>query len=86
MKVEDNLRGADHYCLSSQFFFILTIYLSAMILAIVGLAIMFKSNYNVFDDIAAIPIILFWLLLLFVFKWICDKFVKLFNIWDHNEF
>ena len=86
MNVEANLRGADHYCLSSQFFFILTIYLSAMILAIVGLAIMFNKSYNVFNDIASIPIILFWLLLLFLFRWICERICKLISIWDYNMF
>ena len=77
-----------HICIASisQFFFILTIYLSAMILAIVGLAIMFNKSYNVFNDIASIPIILFWLLLLFLFRWICDRIVKLISIWDYNIF
>jgi hypothetical protein len=40
-KLAPELLGADHYCLSSQLFFILTVYVGGMILVILGLSIVF---------------------------------------------
>jgi hypothetical protein len=62
--------GADHYCLSSQLFFILTVYVGGIILVILGMAIVFQTNYNFFSDVATIPIVLFWIGFLFLFIFI----------------
>ncbi len=59
--------GADHYCLSSQLFFILTIYVGGMIFVILGMAIIFQSTYDFFEDIATVPIIIFWIAFLLLF-------------------
>lgn len=80
------MRGADHYCLSSQFFFILTVYVGGMILVILGLAIIFKANYNFFDDVATIPIVAFWTVLVYFFIWLLEKLAILFNVWDYKDF
>lgn len=53
-------RGAYHYCLSWQLFFILTICIVSMILVIMGISIMINVKYNPFKDVAAFLILLFW--------------------------
>ncbi len=57
-----------------------------MMLVLVGLSIIFKTNYNAFDDIATIPIILFWLIILSFCCYLCDKIAKYLNIWDYQIF
>jgi hypothetical protein len=83
-KVKPEIRGADHYCLSSQLFFILTVYVGGMIFVILGLAIIFKTNYNLFDDVATIPNALFWMIFLYLFKWLMLKTAALLNVWDYS--
>lgn len=78
--------GADHYCLSSQLFFILTVYVGGMILVIIGMAIIFQTNYNFFSDVATIPIVLFWILFLFIFMFVVKKCAILLNIWDYKKY
>lgn len=78
--------GADHYCLSSQLFFILTVYIGGMILVIIGMAIIFETNYNFFSDVATIPIVLFWILFLFIFMFVVKKCAILLNIWDYKKY
>ncbi len=85
-KLKPEWLGADHYCLSSQFFFILTVYVGAMILVILGLSIVFNANYNFFDDIATIPIILFWIVFLQIFRIVVKKIGIFLNVWDYKNY
>ncbi len=78
--------GADHYCLSSQLFFILTIYVGGMELVILGLAIVFQTNYNFFNDVATIPISIFWVGFLLVFIQIVIKLATVVNMWDYKTY
>ncbi len=78
--------GADHYCLSSQLFFILTVYVGGMEFVILGLAIIFQTNYNFFDDVATIPIIIFWIGFLLIFIQIVIKIATTINIWDYKKY
>jgi len=57
-----------------------------MILAILGMAIVFRVNYNFFDDIATIPIIIFWVGFIFVFRMVIKRLAILFNIWDYKRY
>ena len=86
MKIEQTLRGADHYCLSSQFFFILTVFLSATFVTIMGLTTMFNTTYNLFDDIATIPIVIFWTFIIYFCAWILEKIAMKLNFWDYWTF
>lgn len=85
-KLKPELLGADHYCLSSQLFFILTVYVGGMILVILGIAIVFKAKYNFFDDIATIPIIIFWAGFLHIFIVVIKKIATLLNVWDYKNY
>lgn len=78
--------GADHYCLSSQFFFILTVYVGGMILVLLGLAIVFKTQYDFFDDVATIPVVIFWCIFLYIFIEVVKKVAVLLNVWDYKKY
>ena len=84
--INPNLRGVAHYCLSSQFFFILTIYLSGMILLLLGMAVTFNTSYNMFDDIAAAPISIFWIIITIFLQNISKMLAMKLNIWDYDEY
>lgn len=57
-----------------------------MILVLLGLAIMFKSNYNLFDDVGTVPVSIFWIGFLHIYIWIVKKLAKWVNVWDWKEF
>ena len=78
--------GADHYCLSSQLFFILTMYVGGMEFVILGFSIIFQTNYNFFDDVATIPVLIFWITLLLIFIQIVIKLGTTINIWDYQQY
>lgn len=73
-------RGADHYCLSWQFFFILAIYISSMILVMLGISIMISSTYNPFNDQATSLIIIFWCIFTITSIWLIQKLGYWLNI------
>lgn len=78
--------GADHYCLSSQLFFILTLYVGGMEFMILGFAIIFQANYNFFEDIATVPILIFWSVFLQILTQIVMKLGAITNIWDYKKY
>jgi len=78
--------GADHYCLSSQLFFVITVFIGGMFLVILGIATMFQTNYNFFSDVAAIPVALFWIGFLQIFIFFVKKLGVLLNIWDYKKY
>lgn len=57
-----------------------------MILVLLGMAIMFKSNYNLFDDVGTVPVTVFWIGFLHIFILIVKKLAKWVNVWDWKEF
>lgn len=79
-------RGAEHYCISWQFFFILTIFVSAMILVMLGLSIMINVYYNPFKDIAVSFVLLFWCCFTIASIWLIQILAYKFNIDGWYEF
>ena len=58
--------------------------MGGMILVILGLAIVFQAEYNFFNDIATIPIVLFWSVFLFLFIKVVEKVAMFLNVWDYK--
>lgn len=86
LSIATTLRGADHYCLSFQFFFLLTIYIMSMILIMLGISIMMNVGYNPFEDIATVLIIIFWSTFLAIFIWLIKKIGGKCNIWGCDDY
>ena len=72
--------------MSSQFFFILTVYVGGMILVLLGLAIVFNTQYDLFDDVATVPVVFFWSIFLLIFIEIVKKLAVLLNVWNYKKF
>lgn len=83
---ELNLRSVNNYCLSSQFYFILTLYVAAMFLMVVGLCTVIGKSYNPFDDGVMVPVVLFWLVVAGLYSEVCKFIGKKVNIWDYQKF
>lgn len=79
-------RGADHYCLSWQFFFILAIYIGAMVFIIIGISIMINSSYNPFKDIAMTVVALFWCGFVVTLIWFVQRVGFLINVDNWKQF
>ena len=60
MGISPELRGADHYCLSWQFFLLLTVYIGSMILVMLGISILMNIDYNPLKDAVNLISIIFW--------------------------
>ncbi len=84
--LDTKLRGADHYCLSSQFFFLLTIYVGSMIIVIIGITIMINSSYNCFKDIAVLPIVLFWYIIINILTTLIKYLAIKLNVWGYQDY
>jgi len=64
----------------------LTVYIGAMIFVMLGVGIIFNSNYNFLDDVATIPIIIFWIIITIIFIYLGKKLVLKANIWNYSKF
>lgn len=85
-KVEMESRGADHYCLSWQLFFILTICIGAMIFIILGTSIMINVEYNPFKDVTATLVVLFWFCFVNVSIWLIQTIGRKINFDNWAEY
>lgn len=85
-KLIEEMLGADQYCLSSQLFFVLTIYIGAMFAVIIGIAIVYQAGYNAFEDVATIPVVLFWVGFIHLFTFLVKKIGIWINVWDYKKY
>ena len=75
-----SLRGADHYCLSWQFFLLLAVYVSSMILVMLGISILMNSEYNPFKDVVIILIFIFWYCFVRFLIWLIQSLARKLNV------
>ena len=85
-EVRQKMRGSQHYCLSSQFFFILTGYVSCLVIIILGIAVCIQAPFNPFKDVVTIPISIFWIVFTKIFLKMLEYIACKLNIWDYNSF
>ena len=84
--LEDKSKACNRYCLSSQMFFVVSLYTFLIYLFIIGFTTIISSTFNIFSDPLLIPILIFWLLLLRAFEWLLKKIIHFFDIWDFASF
>ena len=80
------MKGCNRYCLSSQMFFVVSLYSLLMYLFIIGFTTIISSGYNVFKDPYLALICVFWLLLIIALEKLLKKMVYCFDIWDYKTF
>ena len=80
--IEEKNRTLYRMCFSSQFFFICTIYTSAIMICILGVqAVIINKEYNIFDDKALVPVVLLVLGLCVLFHFLSVKLGQKIGIW-----
>ena len=57
-----------------------------MILIMLGLSIMMNVSYNPFQDVATIPVILFWYMFLIFFIWFFKQCALKVNFWNCSDY
>lgn len=77
------LRGAHRYCVSSQMFFVISLYVCAMYLFILGVTTLATAQFNVFRDPFLAIIVFFWFVVLFGLDWLVKKITHCFDIWGY---
>ena len=80
------MKGCNRYCLSSQMFFIVSLYSLLMYLFIIGFTTIISSGYNVLKDPFLALIAVFWLLVVQLSEKMLKKLVYCFDIWDFKRF
>ena len=81
-EVEENARGIDQMCFSSQYFFLMTVSTAGVYFMMVGAFTLITAGYNPFTDIAAL-----WTALVFVILSVAVYYAtfyagKLLKIWS----
>jgi len=66
--MEIKLRGAHNYGVSSQMFFIVSLYVCCMYMFIVGVTTIVQAQFNIFKDQFSIFITIFWIIFLEIFR------------------
>lgn len=83
---EVKLRSVDSFCLSSQFYFLITLYVAAMFLLVVGISTMFGQSYNPLTDSFALIIVGFWTAVTAAYCLLCRFIGRLIGIWNYRQF
>ena len=84
--LETKMKGCNRYCLSSQMFFVVSLYSLLMYLFIIGFTTIISSGYNILKDPFLALIAIFWLLVVKLLQKILQKLVYCFDIWDYKSF
>ena len=80
------MKACNRYCLSSQMYFVVSLYTLLIYLFIIGFTTIIAAGFNIFTDPFLIPIIIFWVLLLTLLEKGVKKIVHFFDIWDYASF
>merc|ERR1711943_54713 len=64
--IEEGMRTIDQMCFSSQFYFMNTLMVSGIILLVMAIEIMLRADYNMFGDVAALPLALYTITLCYM--------------------
>jgi len=64
--IEEGMRTIDQMCFSSQFYFMNTLMVSGIILLVMAIEIMLRADYNMFGDVACLPLALYTITLCYM--------------------
>lgn len=62
--IETKSKGCNRYCLSSQMFFVVSLYTFLIYLFMIGFTTIISARVNIFRDPFVVLIIIFWVLML----------------------
>jgi hypothetical protein len=79
--IEEKLRRLDQMCFSSQYFFMLTLMLNAMIYLILAYEVWLRSNYSFFADAGFFPLVGFLLGCFIALEYLIFYVIARFGIW-----
>jgi len=84
--LSDNLQSLDQFCFSSQHYFVLTLYVAGIQQVILGIqTLLWTTDYNIFSDIATLPLVILILLMCVVLQRVGLQIGKLLRIWKIDE-
>jgi len=84
--MDTKMKACNRYCLSSQMYFIVSLYTFLMYLFIIGFTTLIAAGYNIFVDPFLVLIIVFWVAVLTLLEKVVKKIVYWFDIWDYASF
>jgi len=79
--LEGKCQHLDHWCYSSQYYFILTIFMSGLFFVVLGNQIMISANHPLFSDIATLYIIVVYCVICIVLYFLTLYIAKILKIW-----
>lgn len=84
--MDTKMKACNRYCLSSQMYFVVSLFTLLIYLFIIGFTTVIAAGHNIFTDPYLILIVLFWVLLLTLLEKAVKKIVHFFDIWDYATF
>lgn len=85
-RLDTKMRACNRYCLSSQMYFVVSLYALLIYLFIIGFTTLVAAGSNILHDPYLLLIVLFWLILLALLEKALKKIVYFFDIWDYASF
>lgn len=84
---EVKVRGVVKFCVSSQLFFLVVIYICGMFFVVAGASTIISHNYDPFYDFTSLLVSVFWLLSTHLTTNIMILFAtRIVNIWDYKHY
>ena len=80
--IDEGLRTLDQMCFSSQYYLMVTIHVSGILLVMLATESMIRHSYNMFADPALLLIVPLILIILFLSKKIATKIAMKCNLWQ----
>jgi hypothetical protein len=84
--MDTKMKACNRYCLSSQMFFIVSLYTFLIYMFIIGFSTIIAAQYNILGDYFLPLITLFWVALLNLLRHLLRSIVHFFDIWDYASF
>ena len=85
-KISEDLKSIDQLCYSSQFYFVISLYVSGLCKVMIGMqSLLWVENYNCFGDQATLPISAVTIVFCFIIHKLSMLFGRCFNVWKIDE-
>ena len=75
--INDSMRSLDQMCFSSQYYFMLALYLNGLMLMVLGMEMMIRHDYNMWSD----PVMLILLVFTCCMSYLAENILKCLASW-----
>jgi len=75
--INDSMRSLDQMCFSSQYYFMLSLYMNGLMLVVLGMEMMIRNDYGMWSD----PVMLILLIFILCVAYLSENILKILSVW-----